>query len=91
MPEIKHVIIQTGQAHPDRGDPGAVEIGHYFVSGRDLTLCDESGKPMARPHRLGPDDEPRAIAGRLTRERWLKTNGDSDFNRSLSYPDIGLA
>jgi hypothetical protein len=91
MSEIKTVIIQTGAAHPERGDPGAVEVGYYIVKGRDLTMCDESGKPMARPHRLGPDDEPRAIAGRLTRERWLKSDGGSNFNRKLHYGPSGIA
>jgi hypothetical protein len=91
MPEIQTVIISTGHAHPERGDPGSVEIGYYFVSGLNLTMCDESGNPIARPHRLGPDDEPRAIAGRLTRERWLKTDGASDFNRRIDYQPLGLA
>ena len=30
--------------HPDRGDPGAVEIGYYSVDGRDLTMTEENGK-----------------------------------------------
>lgn len=91
MPEVKTVIIQTGHAHPERADPGAVEVGHFVVSGRDLTMTDEKGKPMARPHRLGPDDDPRVIAGRLTRERWLKTSGASDFNRRIRYRALGIA
>ena len=28
--------------HPDRGDPGAVEIGYYSVDGRDLTMTEET-------------------------------------------------
>jgi hypothetical protein len=91
MPEIKTVIVQTSYAHPDRGDPGGVEIGYYFVVGRDLTMTDESGKPMTRPHRLGADDDPHVIAGRLTRERWLKRNGTSDFNRRLHSQPLGTA
>ena len=91
MPEIKTVIVQTGYANLERGDPGAVEIGYYFVSGRDLQMTDESGKPMARPHRLGPADDARVIAGRLTRERWLKTDGASDFNRRIVYRPLGIA
>lgn len=91
MPEIKTVIIQTSYAHPDRGDPGAVQIGYYTVSGRDLTMCTEAGKPTSRPHRMGPDDDPRALAGRLTRARWLKTDGASDFNRTLHYPPLSVA
>jgi hypothetical protein len=91
MPEIRPVIIQTSDAHPDRGDPGGVEIGFYSVDGRDLTMTDESGKPMARPHRLGPDEDPHVIAGRLTRQRWLKTDGATDFNRPLNYRPLGIA
>ena len=45
---------------------------------------------MARPHRLGPDDDPHVIAGRLTRERWL-TDGATDFNRPLNYRPLGIA
>jgi hypothetical protein len=46
---------------------------------------------MARPHRLGPDDEPRVVAGHLTRARWLKTDVGTDFNRPLHYPRSGIA
>ena len=91
MPDIKSVWIQTAYAHADRGDPGAVEIGYYYISGRDLIMCDENGKPMARPHRLGPDDDPQVIAGRLTRERWLKTDGGTNFNRRIVMPRWGVA
>ncbi len=41
--------------------------------------------------KLGPDDNPHVIAGRLTRERWLKAKGESDFNRRLVYPSSGVA
>jgi hypothetical protein len=91
MNEIQTVIISTGYARPELGDPGSVEIGHYFVSGRDLIMCDQSGKPMAKPHRLGPDDDPRVIAGRLTRARWLKSDGGSGFSRQIHYRPLGIA
>ena len=91
MPEIQTVIISTGHAHPERGDPGSVEIGFYFVNGRDLVMTDENGKPISKPYRLGPDDEPRAIVGRLTRERWLRLNDGSDFHRPLVYRPLGIA
>jgi hypothetical protein len=54
-------------------------------------MCDEDGRPVGKPYRLNDGDNPHTTAGRLTKERWLKTSGASDFNRRLSYPDIGLA
>ena len=91
MPEIQMVTIQIRHARTEQGDPCAVEIGYYFVSGRDLTMTDENGTPMAKPRRLGPDDDPRVIAGRLTRDRWLKTSGGADFNRRIHSGPLGLA
>jgi transposase len=63
----------------------------YFVADGLLTICDENGKPVGKPYRLNDGDEPHTIAGRLTRERWLKESGASDFNRPLNYPSIGVA
>jgi hypothetical protein len=91
MPEIRSVIVQTAYADPDRGDPGACEIGYYVVNGRDLTMTDENGRPMAKPRRLQVDEDPHIVAGRLTRERWLKTNDASNFNRPLRYRPLGIA
>jgi hypothetical protein len=91
MPEIRSVIIQAAYADPERGDPGAVEVGYYIVNGRDLTMTDENGRPMAKPRRLAADEDPHVIAGRLTRERWLKTDGGNNFNRPLKYQPLGIA
>ena len=44
-----------------------------------------------RNRNMAPDDEPRAIAGRLTRERWLRFNDGSDFARPLVYRPLGIA
>jgi hypothetical protein len=89
--QITQVIIQVGEAHPDRGDPGAVEVGYYSVEGDMLTMCDENGRPVAKPRRLQVDEDPHIVAGRLTRERWLKTNDASNFNRRLNYGPLGIA
>jgi hypothetical protein len=90
MREIKSIWIQVAAPRPP-DFPGAVEQGFYFVADGLLTMCDESGKPVGKPYRLNDGDEPHTIAGRLTRERWLKTSGASDFNRPLNYPSIGVA
>ena len=41
----------------------------------------------------GPNDcdDPRKVAGRLTKEAWMKRARESTFNRPLRYPKIGLA
>ena len=90
MPEILPVVIQISAPHPERNDPGAVEIGWYKVSDGLLTMTDEDGKPMAKPHKLGVDEDAQLVAMRLLRERWMNTSG-SDFNRKLYYRPLGLA
>lgn len=90
MPEIKSVWVQTAPAQsPDY--PGAAVQGFYFVTDGMLTACTEAGRPMAKPYKLAANDDPHVIAGRLTRARWLKTNGGSDFNRRIHYQPLGIA
>ena len=50
MPEIKECWITTRQASPT--DPGAGEIGFYFIENGVLKMCDESGKPNGVMHKL---------------------------------------
>ncbi len=54
-------------------------------------MCDESGRPTGKTHRLGEGDNERAIAARLTLEKWRATASASDFNRPLSYGPSGVA
>jgi hypothetical protein len=89
MPELQTVWITTRSPHGE-GDPGAVEPGHYSVSGDMLTMHDENGRPLGKT-KLSPDDDAHVVAGRLTRERWLKTTGASDFHRKLNYQNYGVA
>lgn len=90
MAEIKTVWITT--RYPvGEGDPGAVEPGYYSVEQGMLTLHDEQGRPVAGPRRLNSSEDPHVIAGRLTRERWLRTNDTKGFNRPLNYRSLGLA
>ena len=50
MPEIKHVWIQT--LAPRGNDPGAAEIGLYFVENGVLHMCDEAGNPTGKNNGL---------------------------------------
>ena len=90
-PEIKTVWIQTAYASSETGDPGAATVGYYSVSDGMVTMHDEGGKPTGKAKHLGPNDNPRVIAGRLTKAAWLKERGESNFNRRLSYPRAGCA
>jgi hypothetical protein len=82
--EIKSVWVQTRQPRNSE-DPGAVEIGHYFVADGVVTMCDEKGKPSGKECRLGPDDDAHRSARRLMLEMWTKKRGEGDFNRPLHY------
>src|SRR5258707_15581063 len=89
MPEIKHVWIQT--LAPRGDDPGAAEIGFYFVEDGLLTMCDEAGKPTGKKQRLSSGDDAERVTGRVTRETWQKIVGRSDFNRRIDYEPFGYA
>jgi hypothetical protein len=88
--EIKAVIITT-RSPRDEGDPGACEIGHYSVVDGVVVMCSEDGKPTGKKQRIGSGEDPQRIASRLAKEAWVKTRGDADFNRPLSYPRAGIA
>ncbi|WP_409188784.1 hypothetical protein [Bradyrhizobium sp. RDM4] len=91
-PEIRCVWIQTRAPDYERGEEGNVEPGYYTVSDGVLTMRDAAGKSTGAKHVLGPDDNERVIASRLTREAWQKAGGGgSDFNRRLDYGPIGIA
>ncbi len=85
--EIKFVYSQTAQ--PRNGDAGSCVVGYYFVEDGVLRICDESGRPTGKVHRLQDGDDPRVIASRLTLAAWRATAGNSDFNRTLEHPPMG--
>jgi len=87
-PDIKTVWAQT-RAPRDEGDPGECEAGRYSVAGDMLTLYDAKDRSIGNRHRLGPNDDPHVVAGRLTRAAWLKATGQSNFNRPLRYARSG--
>jgi len=85
MPEIKEVWITTRAA--SETDPGAGEIGFYFIENGVLRMCSESGKPNGVTHKLLQGDDPNRVARRLTRDAWRqRTKADSRFNRQIVYP-----
>jgi hypothetical protein len=82
--EIK-VISVTTRSPTNDGDPGARQLGYYWVSDGTLTMCDEAGTP-GKSVRLGAGDDPRVVAARMTRNAWLDRRGNGDFWRPLHYP-----
>ncbi len=89
-PEIKEVWFQIRP--PRSGDMGAVEAAFYSVSDGILMMHDAKGTPTGKQFYLGPNDDPRKIAGRLGREAWLGAGGPmSDFNRPLQYSSGWMA
>jgi hypothetical protein len=67
-------------------DPGEVEIGYYTVEDGFVQMCKEDGKPIGKK----VDDAAR-IAGRLTKEAWMRRSRESTFNRPLDYgPPFGV-
>jgi hypothetical protein len=76
------VQAPIGQLLPRRGRlSAAVAIGV-------LSMCDDDGKPTGKPHRLGADEDPRALAARVKRAE-IEPRGS--FNRRLDYQPWGLA
>jgi hypothetical protein len=85
--QIQSWWIQTAAPSPP-DYVGAIEPVFYFVRDGALTLCDETGKSSGKPVRLEDDDDPRRIAAMLKRSTMPQ---ESDFNRALDYPNVGVA
>lgn len=81
---VNKLTLQTRRPSRDYSDPGAVEIGYWFVSGDAVHLCDENGTKTgtSRPRSDGAD--PKILAIRMLRGKIGARN--SDFNRPLRYP-----
>jgi len=88
MSEIKTVWIQT--MAPIGRDPGEVEIGYYTVEDGFVQMCKEDGRPIGKRVALNGEN-PERVAGRLTREAWMKRARESTFNRPLNYGPLGIA
>ena len=59
MSDVQKLTIQTRRPR-DGKDPGAVEIGYWFVSGDAVWLSDENG--------VRTGDKQTLVSGRLTRK-----------------------
>jgi hypothetical protein len=86
---LKSVWITTRLPHGD--DPGAGEIGYYEVLDGVLQMHSEDGKPTGKKFKLAPDDDPKTVAERLTREAWSRRATESNFNREIIYPRRSIA
>jgi hypothetical protein len=98
--EIKQVTTQVDK--PGRKFPhGRVTIGYYTVADNLLTMTDAAGKPAEDEtgkrytHKIGPGDDPRLIAARLTRELRKAFRGSeapkAGFEGKIAYRKLGLA
>jgi hypothetical protein len=87
--EIKSVWITT--VLPRGDDPGAGEFGLYTVENGILQMVTEAGQPAGKKYKLQPGDDPKTVAGRLTKEAWMKRARESDFNKPLRYGPLGIA
>jgi hypothetical protein len=73
------------------------EIAEMIRDAINLSLDEENrtvaiaGKPAGKKYKLQPGDDPKTVAARLTKEAWMKRARESNFNRPLRYPRIGLA
>jgi hypothetical protein len=99
--QVKQITTQVDK--PGRKYPhGRVAFGYYTVTDDNLlTMTDAAGKPAEDEtgrrytHMLGPNDDPRAIAARLTRELRKAFRGSeapkAGFEGKIPYRKLGLA
>lgn len=92
-PEIESFVCVVAQPSGAPGDLGQTVDAWYRVEHGILTLCDAQGKAGdAKPYRIDPGENERAVASRLRRAAWQNEPGRSDFNsRRLNYQPLGLA
>jgi hypothetical protein len=83
---MNRIVIQTRRPSRDGIDPGAVEVGHWIVSGDRVHLCDENGHKTGDSRSLSGGADPKNVAIALMRGRIGRRN--SDFNRPLRYPKM---
>jgi hypothetical protein len=80
-----YVCVQIRQCQDD-DDPGAIAEGWFSVDGKVLTVTDANGKYVGSRAMLKGEDA-RVVAKRLLRD---KQAPEEEFNRKLSYPNMGL-
>jgi hypothetical protein len=84
---VQEVTISVRNSDENSGDPGEVAIGHFIVRGDTVVLTNERGDPLHGENTTAKldGDDPKRVAGRLTRAQWEASRG-GDFNRRLDYP-----
>lgn len=85
-PEAVRFWFQTAAAVPEIGDPGAAEMGCYYLEDGAVVMCNEAGKETGARHFLEPGQDPRPIAGFLARKAWSDSDRSAGFWRRLDYP-----
>lgn len=91
-PEVQTTWAQIRPGSKETGDPGAVIDVHFIVDENTVTLTDEKGKPIGSrtsAYVLQPGETAMQIAKRMALAKWR--GSDAPFNRTLSYPRIGVA
>jgi hypothetical protein len=96
-PEVHTVIVQVRR--PKNGDEGQVTEGRYIVVDGKVILTDTAGKPVREfgkqySQKISEGDDPRVLAGRLTKELRNALLGKSaqvaGFSRALEYKNINV-
>jgi hypothetical protein len=102
MSEKQGLIVHRINAQvrrPEHGDPGQICVGYYVVDGDMLIMTNELGIKVLREdgtrysHKLAPNEDPRPIAARFTKQIRRMFRGESPtqakFARPLTYPKGG--
>jgi hypothetical protein len=102
--EVFQVIVDIELPSP-RCPQGRTALGYYVVEGDQLTMTCPKGEPAfdaagkLYTAQLAANDNPRTIAGRLTKQLYNALRGDrpkgfggsgSGFNRELNYNNKGI-
>jgi hypothetical protein len=82
--------VQVAPVNVGRDDQGTITIGHWYMDGTAVVICDRNGEPRRHrdiPTRVVPlpDQTPRQVARRLINEMHGEDPG-AGFYRKLRYP-----
>jgi hypothetical protein len=88
--KILHCVVQIHR--PTETFVGQVEPGNYTHADGIVTLVNHDGVPLRErkgkvyEKKLTPEEDPRVIGCRLTKQRYYDYGGSkSDFSRPLDY------
>ena len=96
MTEICSVVVQVAPA--TWNDPGQVTNGYYKIEDGVLIMTDGAGAVVRHEngevwkHTLQPDENPRQVAARLTKEIRRAALGETvpGFHSRIHYPKLGM-